>query len=86
MRLVFTPDAWDDYLYWQRTDRAVLNRLNRLLHDVVRDPLSGTGKPGPLRNVLAGYWSRRIDEEHRLVYQVDGDDIVVIQARNHYGK
>jgi toxin YoeB len=86
MRLVFTPDGWEDYLYWQRTDKALLNRLNRLLNEVLRSPLSGIGKPEPLRDVLAGYWSRRIDEEHRLVYQVDGDDIIVIQARTHYGK
>jgi toxin YoeB len=86
MRLVFTPDAWDDSLYWQRTDKAVLNRVNRLINEVVRDPLSGIGKPEPLRNVLAGYWSRRIDEEHRLVYQVDGNDVVIVQARTHYGK
>jgi toxin YoeB len=86
MRLVFTPDGWEDYLYWQRTDRSVLNRLNRLINDVLRDPFTGIGKPEPLRNVLAGYWSRRVDDEHRLVYLVDGDDIVVIQARTHYGK
>jgi toxin YoeB len=85
MRLVFTPYGWDDYLYWQKTDKATLNRLNRLLNEVLRDPVSGIGKPEPLRHVLAGCWSRRIDEEHRLVYLVEGDDIVVLQARYHYG-
>lgn len=84
MRLVFTPHAWDDYLYWSRTNKPTLNRLNRLLNEVLRDPVSGIGKPEPLRHILAGCWSRRIDEEHRLVYLVDGDDIVVLQARYHY--
>lgn len=84
MRLVFTPHGWEDYLYWLKTDRATVNRLNRLLNEVLRDPVSGIGKPEPLRHVLAGCWSRRIDEEHRLVYLVDGDDVVVLQARYHY--
>jgi toxin YoeB len=85
MRLCFTPHGWDDYRYWQSTDKATLKRLNRLLDDVLRDPLSGIGKPEPLRHVLAGCWSRRIDDEHRLVYLVDDNDIVVLQARYHYG-
>ncbi|MBV8194339.1 MAG: Txe/YoeB family addiction module toxin [Candidatus Dormibacteraeota bacterium] len=84
MRLVFTPHGWDDYLWWQKEDRTTLNRINRLLADGLRDPVTGIGKPEPLRHVLAGCWSRRIDEEHRLVYLVDGDDIVVLQARYHY--
>jgi toxin YoeB len=67
MRRVLTPLGWEDYLYWQKTDRATLNRLNRLLNDVLRDPMAGIGKPEPLRHVLAGCWSRRVDEEHRLV-------------------
>lgn len=84
MRLVFTPTGWDDYTHWQTTDRQTLKRINRLLDDVVRDPFDGIGKPEPLRHALGGAWSRRIDEEHRLVYLVDGDDIVVVQARLHY--
>lgn len=84
MRLVFTPHGWDDYLHWQRADRAVLKRVNRLLEDVLRDPFTGLGKPEQLRHALAGAWSRRITEEHRLVYLVDGDDVVVLQARYHY--
>jgi toxin YoeB len=71
-------------LYWQRTDKTTLNRVNRLISDMMRDPLSGTGKPEQLRNILTGLWSRRIDEERRLVYQVDDEDIVIIQARSHY--
>lgn len=84
MRLVFTPNGWQDYTYWQATDRSTLKRINRLLDDVLRDPTAGIGKPEPLRHLLAGCWSRRISEEHRLVYLVDGDDIVILQARYHY--
>lgn len=84
MRLVFTPNGWEDYLYWQRTDKAVLRRLNRLLIETLRDPFTGVGKPEQLRHALAGCWSRRINEEHRLVYAVDGEDVIVLQARYHY--
>jgi toxin YoeB len=84
VRLVFTPHGWADYLHRQSTDKAMTKRINRLLEDTLRDPFSGIGKPEPLRHVLQGSWSRRIDGEHRLVYLVDGDDIVVLQARYHY--
>lgn len=84
MRLVFTPHGWEDYRYWVQTDRATLRRLNRLIEDVVRDPFTGTGKPEHLRHVLAGAWSRRITEEHRLVYLVDDDEVVILQARYQY--
>ncbi|CAM8621430.1 toxin_Txe_YoeB, addiction module toxin, Txe/YoeB family [Acidimicrobiia bacterium] len=84
MRLVFTTNAWDDYVHWQTVDRSKIRRINRLLDDVLRDPLDGIGKPEQLRHVLAGAWSRRIDEEHRLVYLVDDKDIIVLQARYHY--
>jgi toxin YoeB len=86
VRLVFTPIGWEDCLFWQANDKATLKRLNRLLEESVRNPFEGIGKPEPLRHVLVGCWSRRIDEEHRLVYLVDGDDIVVLQARYDYGK
>ncbi len=82
---MFTPNGWEDYRSWQASDRAVLKRINRLLDDIARDPFTGIGKPEQLRHALAGAWSRRIDEEHRLVYLVDNDDIVVLQARYHYG-
>ena len=85
MRLVFTPHAWEDYRHWLSADRAALKRINRLIDDVLRDPFEGIGKPEPLRHALAGSWSRRISDEHRLVYLVDGDDIVILQARYHYG-
>lgn len=84
MRFVFTPIGWEDYLHWQATDRAMLKRINRLLDDVARDPFDGIGKPEQLRHALAGAWSRRIDAEHRLVYLVDGEDVVILQARYHY--
>ncbi len=84
MRLVFTPHGWEDYVHWQTADRAILKRINRLIENISRDPFVGIGKPEPLRHALAGAWSRRIDEEHRLVYLVDADDIVILQARYHY--
>jgi toxin YoeB len=81
---VFTPHGWQDYQHWVQTDRATLKRLNRLIEDALRDPYAGIGKPEQLRHALAGSWSRRITEEHRLVYLVDGDDLVVLQTRYHY--
>lgn len=85
MRLVFTPHGWDDYTYWATADRQTTKRINRLIDDALRNPTRGIGKPEPLKHVLAGAWSRRISEEHRLVYLVDGEDLVVVQARFHYG-
>ena len=84
MRVVFTPHGWDDYTHWQTTDRSILKRINRLINDARRDPFAGIGKPEQLRHALSGTWSRRITEEHRLVYLVDGDDLVILQARFHY--
>ncbi len=84
MKIIFSSEAWDDYLHWQRTDRKILKRVNGLIQEIVRTPFEGTGKPEPLRHVLAGYWSRRIDDEHRLVYKVDEDAVFIAQARYHY--
>lgn len=84
MRLVFTPNGWADYKHWLAADRATLRRINRLIDDVLRDPFEGIGKPEPLRHQYAGCWARRISDEHRLVYRVDGDNIVILQARYHY--
>lgn len=86
MRLVFTDLGWEDYVHWQTADRQLLKRINRLIDDTLRDPSSGIGKPEPLKYGIAGAWSRRITEEHRLVYRVDGDDLVILQARFHYAK
>ena len=84
MNLQFTPIGWEDYLYWQNTDRAIVKRLNRLFEEMLRDPFAGIGKPEPLRYLLQGAWSRRIDEEHRVVYMTVGDALVVVQAHHHY--
>jgi toxin YoeB len=84
VRLVLTPHGWAAHLHWQNADREVLRRVNRLVEDCLRDPFDGIGKPEQLRHALAGAWSRRITEEHRLVYLVDGDDLVVLQAPYHY--
>lgn len=84
MRLVFTPHGWDDYTHWQSADRAILRRVNRLVEDILGDPFEGIGKPEQLKHALAGSWSRRITDEHRLVYLVEGDDVVILQARFHY--
>jgi toxin YoeB len=84
VRLAFTPIGWEDYTHWQRTDRVIVDRINRLIDDTLRDPTTGIGKPEPLRHMLSGTWSRRISEEHRLVYLIDGDDLVILQARYHY--
>lgn len=84
MRYVFDESAWEDSTWWQETDRRVLRRINRLLTDVARDGETGLGKPERLRGDLSGYWSRRITEEHRLVYRVVGDEVRVAACRYHY--
>ena len=84
MNLTFSQHAWEDYLYWQKTDRKLLRRINLLIQDIMRSPFDGIGKPEPLKHGLAGYWSRRINDEHRLVYKVEGDCVFVAQCRYHY--
>ena len=84
MNIVFAPQAWEDYLYWQSVDRAVIKRINRLITETCRSPYDGIGKPEPLKYGLAGAWSRRITDEHRLVYRVVDDDLQILQARYHY--
>ena len=84
MILSFHPQAWDDYLYWQQTDKAMLRRINALIRDIQRDPFAGIGKPEPLKFNFSGYWSRRIDDEHRVVYKVDDEEIILAQLRGHY--
>lgn len=84
MRLVFTPQGWEDYVHWQAFDRSSLRRVNRLVDDALRHPTSGIGKPEPLRYGITGAWSRRITDEHRLVYMVVGDDLIILQARYHH--
>ena len=84
MNLSWDCDAWEDYLYWQRTDKNVLKRINELIKECLRTPFEGKGKPESLKASLSGYWSRRITEEHRLVYQVLNDRIHILQCRFHY--
>ncbi|MFN2462595.1 MAG: Txe/YoeB family addiction module toxin [Candidatus Dormibacteria bacterium] len=80
MRVVFTPNGWEDYTHRVGADRTTLKRVNRLIQEILRDPFAGIGKPEQLRHALAGAWSRRITDAHRLVYLVDGDDVVILQA------
>ena len=82
--LTWTPEGWDDYLYWQRQDKKTLKRINRLIGETLRDPLHGIGKPEPLKENLSGYHSRRIDQTNRLVYAIEAEQIVIISCRYHY--
>lgn len=84
MQIKFSDQAWEDYLFWQGKDRATLKRINVLHKDIQRSPFEGIGKPEPLKHNLAGFWSRRIDEEHRLVYAVQNDALLIAQCRYHY--
>lgn len=84
MKLVFAEQAWEDYLHWQATDRKLLKRINALIRETTRTPFAGTGKPEALKHALAGYWSRRITDEHRFVYKVEGDALWIAQLRYHY--
>lgn len=84
MKLVFADQAWEDYLAWQRQDRKMVERINKLIRETQRDPFGGIGKPEPLKHALAGLWSRRITDEHRMVYRVEGDELQIAQLRFHY--
>jgi toxin YoeB len=86
MRIVFSKNAWEDYTSWLQIDKKMLKKINDLIKDIQRNPHSGIGKPEPLKYDLAGYWSRRIAQEHRLVYQVIGNDIRIISCKYHYEK
>lgn len=84
MNLQFSSRSWDDYLHWQQTNKKTLKRIHELLRDISRDPYQGIGKPEPLKHALSGYWSRRITDEHRLVYKVEGQTLLIAQLRYHY--
>lgn len=84
MKIVFSEAAWEEYLYWQTTDRQVLKRINLLIREIQRSPHEGIGKPEPLKHILSGYWSRRINDEHRIVYKVESDELRIAQLRYHY--
>ena len=84
MKLIFSGHAWEDYLFWQKTDKKILRRINKLIEEIKRNPFEGIGKPEPLKHALSGYWSRRINDEHRIVYKVVSDAIHIAQLRYHY--
>ena len=86
MKIVFSKNSWEDYLSWQTEDKKMLKKINELIKDIQRTPYTGIGKPEPLKYDLSGLWSRRIDHEHRLVYQVIGDDLLIYSCRYHYDR
>lgn len=84
MKPIFAERAWEDYLYWRKTDRKLLDRINTLIREISRSQFAGIGKPEPLRNALSGYWSRRINDEHRIVYKISDGAVLIAQLRYHY--
>jgi len=84
MKISFSENGWEQYLYWQRTDKSIIKKINRLLKEIQRHPFEGTGKPEPLKGKLSGFWSRRINQEHRLVYRIADDTVTIMQCRYHY--
>ncbi|TCK85069.1 Txe/YoeB family addiction module toxin [Albibacterium bauzanense] len=84
MKVIFVDGAWEDYLYWQQTDKSMLKKINGLIKEILRTPFQGTGKPEPLKENLSGFWSRRINQEHRLVYKVEDGVVIVLQCKYHY--
>ncbi|MGL5234747.1 MAG: Txe/YoeB family addiction module toxin [Empedobacter falsenii] len=84
MKIIFVDESWEDYLYWQKTDKSKLKKINELIKDIARNPFDGLGKPEALKHKYAGFWSRRIDHEHRLIYRVVEDEIQIAKCRFHY--
>ncbi len=84
MKLTFADEAWDDYLYWQTNDKKILKRINMIIKDIKRDAFDGIGNPEPLKHNWSGYWSRRINQEHRIVYKATQDSVLIAQCRYHY--
>lgn len=84
MKYIFVDESWEDYLYWQKTDKKILKKINDLINDIARHPFKGLGKPEPLKYKYRGFWSRRITEEHRLIYKVKDDEILIAKCRFHY--
>jgi len=84
LKLIFSERAWEDYLYWQETDRRLVARIHQLIQAIKREPYGGIGKPEPLKHAFRGYWSRRINDEHRIVYRIQDDSILLAQLRYHY--
>lgn len=84
MKYIFVDESWEDYLYWQKNDKRKLKKINDLLKDIARNPFEGIGKPEPLKHKYSGFWSRRIDTEHRLIYQYKEEEIFIVKCRFHY--
>jgi toxin YoeB len=84
MKLIFANEAWEDYVHWQKHDRRMVERINKLISEVKREPFAGLGKPEPLKHALSGFWSRRVNDEHRMVYKVEKDALLIAQLRYHY--
>jgi len=84
LRKIWSDEAWDDYLYWQNENKNLLKRINLLVKDIERDPFKGLGKPEPLKNYLSGWWSRKIDDKHRIVYRIEKGNLEIAQCRDHY--
>lgn len=84
MKILFLEDAWEDYLYWQQTDKSMIKKINILIREINRTPFEGSGKPEPLKHNLSGWWSRRLNLEHRLIYKVENETCVILQCRYHY--
>ena len=84
MKLIFADEAWEDHLYWHKQDRRMVERINKLINEVKREPFAGVGKPEPLKHALSGFWSRRINDEHRMVYKIEGGALLLAQLRYHY--
>jgi toxin YoeB len=84
VKLIFADEAWEDHLYWQKHDRKMVERINKLIIEVKREPFAGVGKPEPLKHALSGFWSRRINDEHRMVYKIEGGSLFLAQLRYHY--
>lgn len=84
MKLIFSDEAWQDYLYWQAQDKRMVARINKLIKETQREPFAGIGKPEALKHALAGFWSRRITDEHRMIYKIDGASLLIAQLRYHY--
>lgn len=84
MKLIFADEAWEDYLYWQKQDKRMVERINKLIQETTREPYAGVGKPEALKHALSGYWSRRITDEHRMVYRMEGNSLLIAQLCFHY--
>ena len=84
MKLIFAELAWQDYVFWQTQDKLMLKRVNQLIQEIQREPFAGIGKPEQLKHALSGYWSRRINDEHRIVYKIEADNLLIAQLRHHY--